>query len=98
MEPPKFSTPLLITLHFAPYLRTPPKKTIPLRSRYNNSQLIQHRHAYCNVVYHITSLNPFLYPIRSNGVKDSALKGTQNLLNSINEVESVKRVVLRVIH
>lgn len=49
----------------------------------------------CEVVFHMAS--PFLI----NGIKnpqkqlvDPALKGTANILNSVNETESVKRVVL----
>ncbi|GKT50675.1 tetratricopeptide repeat protein 1 [Colletotrichum spaethianum] len=50
----------------------------------------------CEVVYHIAS--PFLVPQQiKDGLKDCvepALQGTQSVLQSANEVESVKRVVL----
>ncbi|KAH9211367.1 cinnamoyl-CoA reductase [Leptodontidium sp. 2 PMI_412] len=50
----------------------------------------------CSVVYHIAS--PFLVPQQiKDGLKDCvepALQGTKNVLQSVNETESVKRVVL----
>ncbi|KAH6689734.1 dihydroflavonol-4-reductase [Plectosphaerella plurivora] len=50
----------------------------------------------CNVVYHVAS--PFLVPDQiKDGYKDCvepALQGTKNVLDSVNETESVTRVVL----
>ncbi|KAH7063834.1 cinnamoyl-CoA reductase [Paraphoma chrysanthemicola] len=50
----------------------------------------------CDTVYHVAS--PFLVPQQiKDGMKDCvepALQGTRNVLNSVNETESVKRVVL----
>jgi len=50
----------------------------------------------CSVVYHLAS--PFLMAEQiKDGQKqcvDPALKGTQNVLNSVNAAEAVKRVVL----
>lgn len=50
----------------------------------------------CDVVYHVAS--PFLVPQQiKDGMKDCvepALQGTKNVLQSVNETPSVKRVVL----
>ena len=50
----------------------------------------------CNVVYHVAS--PFLLPSQiKDGFKDCvepALEGTRNVLKSVNETETVQRVVL----
>ncbi|TGO44959.1 hypothetical protein BCON_0438g00040 [Botryotinia convoluta] len=50
----------------------------------------------CDIVYHIAS--PFLVPQQiKGGMKDCiepALQGTQNVLQSVNETQTVKRVVL----
>lgn len=50
----------------------------------------------CEVVYHIAS--PFLVPQQiKDGMKDCvepAIQGTRNVLGSVNETESVRRVVL----
>jgi dihydroflavonol-4-reductase len=50
----------------------------------------------CEVVYHVAS--PFLVPAQiKDGMKDCvepALQGTENVLKSVNETESVTRVVL----
>lgn len=50
----------------------------------------------CDTVYHIAS--PFILPQQTkNGMKEivePALKGTQNVLDEVNETQSVRRVVL----
>jgi len=48
----------------------------------------------CSIVFHTAS--PFNFNIKDNkkGFIDPALIGTQNVLNSVNKTESVKRVVL----
>jgi dihydroflavonol-4-reductase len=50
----------------------------------------------CEVVYHVAS--PFMTPQQiKDGMKqivEPAINGTKNVLNSVNEVDSVRRVVL----
>lgn len=50
----------------------------------------------CDTVYHIAS--PFILPQQTkNGMKEivePALKGTQNVLDEVNQTQSVRRVVL----
>ena len=48
----------------------------------------------CSIVFHTAS--PFNFKVTDNqkGYVDPALKGTRNVLNSVNKTESVKRVIL----